>query len=205
MGSENKYIVHICRDTEMMKRFVKFSNRVHHPRVSMHLFIIGAALLAMPVISGGGKLAGIIICVVGGGFLVFMSLFRHYIAVARMKKSQEIKLNEELIYIFGNTGVRVEQDGVFENMGSYKKIYRVWEDERCYYVGMNEEDLLILPKTNFEEGDEKSFKDFILEKSKADYTWQPVTIVNICKNKLMKWKQMEAEQRANLNANRKKK
>ena len=67
-------------------------------------------------------------------------------------------------------------------MGYYKTIYRIWEDEKTYYVGMNEDDLLILPKANFTEGEERDFKEFILEKSGADYRWLPVGLWNRFKN-----------------------
>ena len=92
-------------------------------------------------------------------------------------------------------------DDTEENMGHYKNIYRLWEDEKTFYVGMNEDDLLILPKENIEGGDMGSFKDFILEKSGAEYRWKPVGIVNKWKDFLVKTKnrilylRMEAEQR----------
>ncbi len=42
-----EFSVKIKRDMGMMKTCIKFNNRVHHPRVTMHLFVIGAALLCM--------------------------------------------------------------------------------------------------------------------------------------------------------------
>ena len=195
---DSEYIVNIRRDTGMMKTFIKFSNRVHHPRVSLHLFLIGAALLGMPIAAGGGKPAGIAICVAGGGFLVFMSLFRHNIAVARMKKNPEIEENEELSYCFGKKGVQIIKNGERNNLGGYKKIYGIWEDEKHFYVGMNEEDLLILPKANFETGDKACFRDYLIEKSGADYSWKPANLINICKQKLEDLKRTEAEQREQL-------
>ena len=67
-------------------------------------------------------------------------------------------------------------------MGYYKDVYRVWEDERHFYIGMESEDLLILPKDSFREGDAKEFRDFILDKSGASFKWQPANPVNIVKN-----------------------
>lgn len=199
----NEYMVNIRRDTRMMKTFVKFNNRVHHPRVSLHLFIIGVALLGMPIAAGGGKLWGIMICVILGGFLIFMSLFRHNIAVSKMKKSPDVIPDEKLSYVFNEKGVQVIKDEKTSNMGSYKKIYQIWEDEKNYYVGMNEEDLLILPKDNFVKGNMEEFREFILNKSKADYRWQPINIINISKQIINKLKALEAEQRASLNPKKK--
>ena len=47
-----------------------------------------------------------------------------------MRGDPAVKENEELTYLFGNTGVRVRQNGSVDNMGYYKTIYRIWEDER---------------------------------------------------------------------------
>lgn len=186
---KNKYIVHIRRDTGLMKTYVKFYNRVKHPRVTMNMFFTGILLIILPIAVDGIALPGVVICYVMGALLVLMSLFRHNIAVWQMKGNPEVKENEEITYYFGNTKIRVENEGKIETMGVYQNIYRVWEDEKNYYVGMNEDDLLILPKNAFEKGDADSFRDYILEKSGADFVWKPVGIVNIVKNKKL---QMQA-------------
>lgn len=201
-----EYKVSIRRDTNMMKTFVKFSNRVNHPRVSLHLFIIGAAITGIPIVDPKGKIWGIIICYVVGIFCILMALFRHYIAVYKMKKNPEVQVNEELTYVFGSKGVQTYKDGKLErNMGGYKKIYRVWESEKHFFVGMNEEDLLILPKDHFEEGDVSTFCEFILEKSKAEYVWQPVTPGGIVKNILAQMRAKEIEHEAKLAKDREEK
>lgn len=178
----NRYIVYTKRDAAAMRTFVKFTNRVRHPRVGMNMFIVGAMLVALPIINKGIGQAGAIISYVMGFLLVFIALFRTSISVSMMKKSPEAQENEELIYLFGNTGIRVEKNGTVENMGYYKDVYGVWEDERHFYVGLESEDLLILPKSHFEEGDVKEFRDFILDKSGAVFKWQPTEPVNILKN-----------------------
>lgn len=178
----NRYIVYTKRDTAAMRTFVKFTNRVRHPRVGMNMFIVGVMLVALPIVNKGVGQAGVVISYAMGGLLLFIALFRTDISVSMMKKSPELKENEELTYLFGNTGIRVERNGTIENMGYYKDVYRVWEDERHFYVGLESEDLLILPKTSFREGDVQEFRDFILDKSGASFKWQPVNPVNIVKN-----------------------
>lgn len=181
---ENEYKVTVRRDVEMMKTFVKFSNRLNHPRVSAHLFILGAALITVPLSGTFGKLALWItaVCYVFGALFIWMSLFRHCIGVAQMRNNPEIKENEEITYIFNSNNVCMERGGTVEIMGGYKKIYRMWEDEKHLYVGMNEEDLLILPKETVPEGQAEELKAFILKKSKADCVWKPANFINICKN-----------------------
>lgn len=195
---DGKYIVNVQRDTQMMKTFIKFNNRIRHPRVSLHLFIIGAALLGMPIAAGGGKRTGIIFCVLAGSFLILMSVFRHHIAVAKMRKSPEIEVNEKLSYYFEEKEVAVVRGGRAHKIGKYKKIYQVWEDETTFFIGMNEEDLLILPKTNFETGDWSDFREFVLEKSGAAYSWIPWNPANIFRQKIGYIKEMERNQRENL-------
>lgn len=198
----NHYTVKIRRDTKMMMTFIKFQNRVSHPRVTFNLFATGVLLAAVPVIVKGLALPGVIVSYGVGGLLILTALFRQYLTLSMMKSNPEVKENEEITYYFGNTGVRaVHDDDTEENMGHYKNIYRLWEDEKTFYVGMNEDDLLILPKENIEGGDMGNFKDFILEKSGAEYRWKPVGIVNKWKDFLVKTKnrilylRMEAEQR----------
>lgn len=203
---DNEYKVSIHRDTKMMKTFVKFSNRVNHPKVSLHLFIIGAAITGIPIIDPNGKLWGIIICYIVGIFCLLMAFFRHYIAVYKMCKNPEIQVNEELTYVFGNKGVQTYKNEKLErNMGGYKKIYRIWEDEKHFFVGMNEEDLLILPKNNFETGDVNAFRDFVLEKSKAEYVWQPITPKGIIKKMLAEMRAKEIEHEKKLKADKERK
>ena len=193
--NKNKYIVNIVRDTAMMKTYVKFYNMVKHPRVTMNLLFAGVVLIALPIAADGIALPGVIISYVMGALLVAMALFRQNIAVYQMKADPKVKENEKLSYLFGNTKIRVENEGKIETMGGYQDVYRVWEDERTYFVGMNEDDLLILPKDAFEKGEAKAFRDYILERTGADFVWKPTGLVNICKNKWMQLQMKMASRR----------
>lgn len=185
----NHYTVQIRRDTEMMMIFIRFQNRVSHPRVTFNLFATGVLLAAVPVIVKGLALPGVIVSYGVGGLLILTALFRQYLTLSMMKSNPDVKENEEITYYFGNTGVRaVHDDGTEENMGHYKNIYRLWEDEKIFYIGMNEDDLLILPKENITGDVPEEFKEFILEKSGAEYRWKPTGIVN-------KWKDFLAKTR----------
>ena len=110
-----------------------------------------------------------------------MGIFRHEIGVYMLKSNPQTKLGEELTYLFGSTGVKVEKDGMLEHVGSYKKIYRLWESEKVFYIGIGEDDLLVLPKADFETGDVSEFRDFILEKSRCVFVWKPERIDNVIK------------------------
>lgn len=177
----SKYIVPLVRDEKLLRMFVKFSNSVNHPRATGYMVIVGGSMFILPFVNHEIELPGVIICHVMGALLFLMGIFRHEIGVYMLKSNPQTKLGEELAYLFGNTGVKVEKDGVLEHVGSYKKIYRLWESEKVFYVGIGEDDLLVLPKSNFEVGEVSEFRDFILEKSRCIYTWKPARIDNIIK------------------------
>ncbi len=177
-----KYVAHVTRDEKLLKIFVKFSNKVKHPRTTTYMVLVGGTLTALPIVNKEIALAGVIICYVMGPLMVLMGLFRHWIGVNMLKSNPSTVLGEELTYIFGNTTVYMEKAGEMERMGSYHAIYRLWEDEKHFYIGMNEDDLLVLPKEAIEAEDLREFRDFVLEKSGCMYTWRPARLDNVVKN-----------------------
>ncbi|MBQ8804253.1 MAG: YcxB family protein [Tyzzerella sp.] len=195
----SKYVVPVKRDEKMLKTFVKFSNNVRHPRVTGYMVIVGGTLAILPFVNKEIELPGVIICHVMGTLMVLMGIFRHWIGVYMLKSNPQTQLNEELTYLFGNTGVKVEKGANIEHMGSYKKIYRVWEDEKHFYIGMNEDDLAVLPKDHFEVGDVGTFRDFILEKSRAIYTWKPTRVDNVIKQNILNFKVRMTQMRMGAN------
>lgn len=192
-GSElkkGKYIASVKRDEKLLKTFVKFSNQARHPRTTVYMITVGVMLVALPIVNKEIALPGVIICYVMGALMVLMGMFRHYIGMYMLKSNPETKLGEEITYIFGNTDIKTDKAGVLEKLGSYSKVYRLWEDEKNFYIGINEDDLVVLPKENFEVGDTGMFRDFILDKSGAIFTWQPKRIDNVIKHNInqFKWK-----------------
>ena len=185
---KGKYIVPVTRDEKLLKTFVKFSNQTRHPRTTVYMVTVGTMLIALPIANEGIALVGEIICYVMGALMVLMGVFRHHIGVYMLKSNPQTKLDEELTYIFGNTDVKTERNGELEKLGSYASVYRLWEDEKFFYIGINEDDLLVLPKTNFEVGDVSTFREYILEKSGATFTWQPKRIDNVIKNNIAQFK-----------------
>ena len=185
---KGKYVVPVKRDEKLLKTFVKFSNQTRHPRTTVYLVTVGAMLIALPIANKEIALAGVIICYVMGALMVLMGVFRHHIGVYMLKSNPQTKLDEELTYIFGNTDVKTERNGELEKLGSYASIYRLWEDEKFFYIGINEDDLVVLPKTNFEVGDVSTFREYILEKSGATFTWQPKRLDNVIKHNIAQFK-----------------
>lgn len=190
---KNRYVVYTKRDTELIKTFIRFDNRVRHPRMGVNTGVVGILLLLMPVIVKDMGTVGKVIGVCVGTLLLCIALFRVHISVGMMKNNPEVKENEEITYLFGNSGIRARKIGGIEDLGYYKTVYHLWEDEGNYYVGLDSDDLLILPKANFEEGDAESFRKFLLDKSGAKYTWKPAELLNIWKNTAMQIRQKMSE------------
>jgi len=190
-----KFVARVLRDDKLLKTFVKFSNRVRHPRVTGYMLIVGGSLTALPFVNKEIALAGVIICYIMGPLMMAIGLFRHYIGYRMLKANPATKLGEEFTYIFSSSGVKVDVGGEIEHLGNYSNIYRLWEDEKRFYIGTESEDLIILPKETFELGDVSEFKEFIIEKSKAIYTWAPLRADNIVKNNILMFKLRMKKQR----------
>lgn len=186
LENKDRYRVHIKYDKEILTTFVKFYNSVKHPRATLFMFTMGIMLFFLPFVNHDIKLPGQIVCYVMGPILFLLSLFRQNISVMMMKDTDDMKIGEDIVYHFSNTGLMVEKSAGTEHMGNYKKIYRIWENEYTFFVGMGEDDLIVLPKDKFEEGDVETFRDFIIEKSHCIYTWKPVKLLNS-----IKWKWMQ--------------
>lgn len=197
-GSElkkGKYVASVKRDEKLLKTFVKFSNQVRHPRTTVYMITVGAMLIALPIANKGIALPGVIICYVMGTLMVLMGVFRHYIGTYMLKSNPQTKLGEEITYIFGNTDIKTDKEGTLEKLGSYSKVYRLWESEKIFYIGINEDDLVVLPKEDFVSGDVSEFSEFLLEKSGATYTWQPKRIDNVIKYNINQFKKNMQKQR----------
>lgn len=188
---KNHYVVETKRDTKLMLTFMEFKNRVEHPAATIYMVTMGVMLVGLMYKQADSiATTGRIIGYVFGALLILMGLFRKYISVYMMKNNPEVHVNEKITYLFGNTGIRANkaQEGTEEHLANYKDVYCVWEDEADFYLGMNNDDLIVLQKANFKEGDATAFKDFVLEKSGAKYVWKPAKFMNVCKNAIVKAK-----------------
>lgn len=186
MNKNVKFEVITKRDVAMMKAFITFVNRVKHPRVSFNFIFFGLLIVFMPF-TADTKLVFAVMCYVIGGFMVLMGLFRHYIPLMAAKtKDADYLEGVEYTYSFDKKDITVYRDGeVYMLVGSYQNVTSFFSDEYYYYLGVNNEDMFVLPKNRFTVGDAADFEVFITEKSNEKCRFIPVTI----KNKLIKAKQ----------------
>ena len=145
-GVKSKYVASVVRDEKLLKLFVKFYNKVRHPRVTLFMTSVGIMLTALPIANKEIALPGVIVCYIMGPIMVLLGLLRHVIGVGMLKSNPETQLGEKLTYIFGNTDIKISKSNKLEKFSSYANVYRLWESEKIFYIGANEDELVVLPK-----------------------------------------------------------
>lgn len=181
-AQEIKYKVVAKRDSDMIKAFLTFLNRVKNPRVTTNFIVFGLVIFFLPFTTTGQPILSVC-CYIIGAFMVLMGFFRHYIPLSMMKKKDPDYISGTIYtYIFGNRDVQVfKGDELYLLAGSYQKITSFFNDEYYYYVGMNNDDLFVLPRNCFTVGDAAEFENYICDRSQMECRWIPVKI----KNKLL--------------------
>ncbi len=202
---ETKFKVVMKKDDEVMKDFLSFTYRAQGQmkRGKIYVMAIGLLVIAYFAFKGGSPTAGIIMSVVGG-LMLSMGLVLPKVALARLKKTDEMYKNRtELTYVFAGSSMYVyEGDVLTENVGSYRQISCFYGDEKNYYVGINNEDLFLLPKKSFVQGDESEFIEFIQDVSDEKYEFLPFTLKNRWEVFKVNQKMKEAEYDAKAAAKR---
>ena len=88
---KKRYVVYTKRDTELMKTYNRYDNRVRNQRMCVNMGLVGVLLLLVPVILKDTGTTGKIIAVCVGALLLSIALFRVHISVNMMKCNQEVK------------------------------------------------------------------------------------------------------------------
>ena len=198
---ESKFKVVMKKDSEVLKDFISFTYRAKGAsgRFKLRAFAIGLVVIGYLAAKGGNTTQGAVISTVGIALLVF-SLFLPQIAVWRLKRADLAYKNQtELTYAFTNGNIHVYENGeLSQNVGGYSSVSCFYGDEKNYYVGVNNEDLYLLPKKAFVEGNVEEFQEFIERKSNEKFEFLPGTVKNkwlVYRNN-MKQKEIEYDTKA---------
>ena len=176
-----KFKIVTNRDKAMIKSFVVFLDNIKHRHVTIRLCIMGILMLSV-VIFVPGNLIGILIFSILGILFLFLGIFRHSIATAKIYKTL---INT---YVFEDNGLSVYTNESLEKAGgSYKQIASFYENEKNFFILMNEDELYVLPKKDFVIGDVDEFRQYIETKICTKVIWTPEKPVNKFK-KLLKRK-----------------
>ena len=125
---KNHYVVETKRDTRLMLTFIEFKNRVEHPAATVYMIAMGVMLIGLMYKQADSiAMVGKVIGYIFGAVLILMGLFRKYISVYLMKSNPQVNVDEEITYLFGNTGIRADkpQEGTEEHLANYKEVYCV--------------------------------------------------------------------------------
>lgn len=193
---ETKFKVVMKKDGEVLKDFISFTYRAKGQtgRFKLRVLAIGLVVIGYLAAKGGNTLAGVIIGATGVVVLV-ITLFLPQIAVARLKKADVVYQNQtELTYTFTNSSMYVYENGeLTQNVGGYNQVSCFYGDEKNYYLGVNNDDLYLLPRKAFTEGNEEEFLKFIEKKSGEKYEFLPMKVKNKWMLKKVEMRQQEIE------------
>ena len=167
------YQVKTKRDADVIKAYITFTYRVLHPGITGRLIFAGILIAAPAVIAKALWLK--IMCIVVGGLLILLGLFRQYISLALTKSKDEAYIKgTEFTYNFTLTDAAFYADGqLFSTLSKYKDITSFYYDDDFYYLGIRNKDFFILPKSRFTIGDASEFEDFIYKRSRKTCKWIP--------------------------------
>lgn len=178
---ESRFKVVMRKDAEVLQDFISFTYRAKGQLNRMKLRILAAGLVVIGYMAAKNDniTAGIIIGGIGILFLV-ISLFLPQIAVMKLKAADIAYQNQtELTYVFTNTNIYVYENGEqTQNIGGYQQVTCFYGDEKNYYLGVNNDDLYLLPRRAFEEGAEVEFVSFIERRCNEKYEFLPTTVKN---------------------------
>lgn len=176
-GSESKkhellYQVKTKRDSDIIKAYITFTYRVIHPGVTGRLIFAGILIAAPAIIAEAMWLK--ILCLVVGGLLILLGLFRQYISLALTKsKDEDYKNGTEFTYNFTQADATFYSGDELISLSKYKDIISFFHDDDYYYLGMKSRDFFILPMSRFTVGNAAEFEDFIYKRSRKTCKWIP--------------------------------
>lgn len=175
-----QFVIETRKTKETLKDFIFFKRRATHSHTTFHLCIIGGGLISIGFSTKNQEPTAALNFLLLGSLVLLFALFRHYFTLSKFKKSDQAYMeNWKLTYSFTEKTLQVyRNDEIFEKVNSYQKISSIYTDEKNIYLGVNNEDLYILPKRDFMTGTPEDFLEFITAKSHVDAVYLPAKQLN---------------------------
>jgi hypothetical protein len=172
-GKEVLYRIRTPRTSDIIKAFITFTYRVIHPKVTTRMIYYGI-LVAIPGFLIKVMWAKILLWSLGG-IMILLGFFRQYISLILTRRSDpDYKSGIEYTYDFTpGEAFYYRGDELIGTLPKYKDITGFFYDEKYYYLGGANQELLVLPRDCFTIGDPVEFEDFIYKKSKKTCKWIP--------------------------------
>lgn len=154
---------------QVLKDFISFTYKVRGGGTVVKLVLFAGCFLILAVAFKDVPVTAVICGIVGVLLLVFI-FARRYIAFAKLSEADDNYKNQsEIHFTFGHSGFVVEnKEEDVPRDGKYGEISGWYKDDRNYFIAMNNEELYVLPYTDFTQGDAVQFEQFITDKVKRE-------------------------------------
>lgn len=167
------YEVDTRHTKEVLYAFIKFQTEINSRYATFKLAVFGAGFLTLAWI-GRERLIFTIVCAVLGLFFLFLAFGRKFISFRNLSKSDPLYQKQQDIHMtFGHSGFSVENGEETKNY-KYGELKGMYADAEYFYLHTDDDDLLVIPKTDFTNGTADDFYPFLMDKTKKDI--KPVKI-----------------------------
>lgn len=175
-----QFVIDTQKTQETLKDFILFKRRATRSHTTFHLCIIAGGLISMGLSAKAQNPTATVNFLLIGIFILLFAFFRHYFTLSKFKKSDQAFLEKwKLTYLFTDNTLFVYRNGeLFEKTKNYHSISSLYVDEKNFYLGINNEDLYVLPKQDFKLGTSENFVHFITSKSNIDVVYLPAKLQN---------------------------
>lgn len=162
------YKVNTKHTDQVLKDFISFTYKVRGGGAVVKLCLFAGCFFILAIAFRDMTAASWICGIIGVLLLVFI-FARRYIAFAKLAGADDnYKHQSEIHFTFGHSGFVVENEEDVPQDGKYGEISGWYKDDRNYFIAMNNEELYVIPYTDFIQGDAVQFEQFITDKIKRE-------------------------------------
>lgn len=159
------YEVKTKHTEEVLKDFVKFSHRMKSARAPVKMTML-AMCFFMLAYAFQGMIQTYIFAALGV-LVVILMLSTRRIAFGKLAKNDKNYQNQsEIDFVFGHSAFMVKnpEEELRDNI-KYGEVTVMYKDDKYYYLNVNNQELFMLPRTDFVLGEADTFEEFLTEKT----------------------------------------
>ena len=151
---------------QMLRDFVRFTYRMKSPYSTYRFCILGTGFWVLTPFFKGSLYPRILLSALG--VLIIAYAFTRHLIVARKiaRYDTYYQKQTEITFLFGHAEFVIQTEADDKEMHiQYGEITQVYKDKCNYYLWVNNEDVQILPRVDFTQGDEQAYETFIAQKT----------------------------------------
>ncbi len=163
------YKIATTHTKQVLKDFIKFTYKIKNPQTGIKLYTLAGCFFVLAA-SFRDHITEMSICAAIGGVIFLFSLFRHKIAYYKLsKRDLNFVEQSEIIFGFGMGEFTISTKGepTLEKY-KYSEITNYYKDKRNYYIWVNNEELHVLPLSDFRTGAVGEFSVFLKGRTKKE-------------------------------------